>query len=57
MGQSDWLSEDYLTYLRQSARRGQPAVVDGLLEEAGEGDDLAGLEAFFAREGSAFRLQ
>ena len=37
------------------ARRGQPALVDGLLEEAGESDDLAGLEAFFAREAKELR--
>ena len=53
-GPRDWMSDDYLSYLGQAAQRGMidsvPALLDGAATNPDEGDDLAGVEAFFARE-------
>ena len=63
-GPRDWVSDDYLTYLGQAAQRGVmasvPALLDGTASGTDEGDELAGLEAFFAREatgGNRSRMQ
>jgi len=46
-GQPDWMSDDFVAYLGRAARRTSIGELgDDLLEES----DLAGLEAFFARE-------
>ena len=51
LAQPEWLSRDELLDLGQAARRGQPVLLAGLLDDEAlraEVDDLAGLEAFFA---------
>src|SRR5208282_4350217 len=46
IGQGDWLSEDYLSYLGKTARKGvkSSALMDGL-EDGTDGEELAGLDA------------
>ena len=54
VGTAEWLSDDYLAYLGQTVRRGLIAPAAGLLDEAAlDTDDLAGLDAYFAREAAA----
>jgi hypothetical protein len=50
--QPEWLPDDYLAFLGQPARRGQPAMVADLLNDAAlglENDNLGGFDAVFAR--------
>jgi Cohesin domain len=54
-GQPDWMSEDSLAYLGQTAGRELTARSADLLAGGEEGDDLAGVEAYFAKEAGKIR--
>jgi len=58
MAKPDWLADDELVYWAQTAQRGLPTSAADLLDSAApgpDGSDPAGLEAYFAGEGSQRR--
>jgi hypothetical protein len=52
---AEWLPEDMLAYLGHAKGR-RLLDADDQLTDAADGEDLTGLEAYFAREAGAFRL-
>jgi hypothetical protein len=59
VGQQEWLPDDYAAFLGLSSQRalmgGVPALLDNAVTGLDDPDDLAGLDAFFAREAAGGR--